>query len=270
MNRIRSTSTPVVGVLRRMILSGQPTWITARSGVPLASAALLLLGACGKNGSAPTVPGGGGGNHNPTTNLNIDQTHLGYGRTAQLTVIASDPDGDQLTFSWSATLGTVTSSGPTATAATFTAGTQWGQASVTVTAADGRGGAAQATALTYIRNPTPPAITIRAAGSAHCGYGTSRPECFQLRMATPEAMILTTFWISPSTTSGCSYIWSYENVPIAANGTYLFEQPGNDNVCAACNPCGGNPVDRWDLRIRGRRPEPDGGSFAWERTYWQP
>ena len=149
---------------------------------------------CGKGGdaAAPTSPPPGGDNHNPTVNLNIDPTHLAYGQTATLSVSASDPDGNQVTFTWSAVLGTVSTSGPTATSASFTAGNHWGQASVTLTASDAKGGTTQATALTYIRNPNPPDFALAPVASTVSGC-----TGFALQFTPGEDVPVSALYIQP-------------------------------------------------------------------------
>ena len=67
---------------------------------------------------------------------------LESGASTQVEVTASDSDGDPLTYTWTATEGTFA---PTDSAAsTYTAGTTIGQATLTITVTDGRGGEASA------------------------------------------------------------------------------------------------------------------------------
>ncbi len=234
----------------------------------LIGVALVLVSGCGGGGGGtPTgpAPPPGGGNHNPTANLNIDKSHLRYGEIAQLSVLASDQDGDQLTFSWSATRGTVTSSGTTATTATFTAGSQWGQATATVTASDGHGGSAQATAQTYIRNPSAPAFTLRPVAS-------SLPSCtgFALEITSPEAVVLTNMFVWPNgPNSGCGAYNENFMPPLAlqAGQTYVF-RTGRD--CIWPDDCNGARVDYYEIVINGSRQEPDGGTFYFDCKRWRP
>lgn len=240
----------------------------------LAVVASLLFG-CSGGGGGPTEPPPGAGNHSPTANLNINNVHLAYAGTAQLSVTATDPDGDQLTFSWSATLGTVSSSGPTASTATFTAGSQWGQAQVTVTVSDGKGGSAQATALTYVRNPNPPAFSFFPDVIANsCGYGTPNPEGFVLRLTPAEAVLISTIVVGPRDTycfGGCQKTRNYTNaIGLSAGQQYLWID-GSCLLPDCCynNGCGSN-CPFWQIRIVGRRPEPDGGSFEYRCNSWSP
>ena len=241
---------------------------------------LALVCACSKGGNGPTNPtggggGGGGGNHPPTLSVNTSTTHLTYGAPATITVTASDPDGDQLSFAYAAAGGTVSSSGPTATTAAFTAGNQWGPASVTVTVSDGKGGTAQAIASMYVRNPNPPAITLAAVGSATCGYGTANPDCFEIQMTPAEAVLINDFYISGHddvhNPSYCGNLavggWHYSAVPVGAAQRYVFAATSGA-ACAACQSCDGISELLWDVVIKGQRPEPDGGSFTWTIDAW--
>lgn len=237
-----------------------------------ATLTLSLVGCSGGGGGDPplTQPPPGGGNQNPTVNLNIDKTHLAYNETAQLSLTASDPDGDQVTFTWSGVKGTVTTSGPTATTATFKAGTTWGQGSATAAASDGSGGNAQATAQTYVRNPNPPQFTLFPVGSSTCGYDTVNPDGFLLRITPGEAVLLTSVSIRPrDCTSGqCARSLSYTTpLSLSAGQEYVWTEGGcRTSVCCASLDCG--ECTRWTVEISGRRPEPDGGSFTYRCYSW--
>lgn len=230
--------------------------------VVLLLAAGLGLSCSGGGGDGPTAPpGGGGGNHNPTANLNIDKLHMAYGETAQLALVASDPDGDQVTSAWSAVKGIVTSSGPTATVASFTAGNQWGQASATATVSDGRGGSVQATVQTYIRNPLPPVFTLRPVASL-------QPTCdgFALEVTPSEAVIITQLLVWPDGPAGSCKLSRDISPPLslAAGQTYVFRDP----VCIRLD-CGSNTISYYEIILVGTRPEPDGGSFVYDCPTWR-
>lgn len=237
----------------------------------IVTAAAALVGCSGGGGSGtPTAPGGSG-NHAPTVNVNTSATHLTYGGVATITATAADADGDQLTFSYTATGGTVSASGPTATAATFTAARQWGPALVTVTASDGRGGSAAATSSMYVRNPNPPAFSLAKVMTARCTDQVPPwPDCSQVQVTTPEAIVLTGFSISGTYDSGCHAGWDYNDVAVGAGQSRVLEWPGHPDVCAMCTPCHNRDVWDWRVLLWGRRPEPDGGSFAWEDADWSP
>jgi len=221
----------------------------------------LVVGCGGGDGGSNPVNPPGGTNHAPTVNLNINNAHLAYGGTAQLSVAASDLDGDQVTFTWSAVLGTVSTSGPTSTTAAFTAGNQWGQASVTVTASDGKGGSAQATALTYIRNPNPPSVTLAAPASS-CASGS-----FAVQATFGENVLIRIFDVAP-----CGSTHNYNPViSVAANAPYVFEKDFNPGVpVCVFQACNGTTYQYFYVTIWGRRPEPDGGDWYYESGQWKP
>jgi hypothetical protein len=216
----------------------------------------------GDDGSNPVNPPGGDTNHAPTVNLNINNTHLAYGGAAQLSVGASDLDGDQVTLTWSAVLGTVSTSGPTSKTATFTAGNQWGQASVTVTASDGKGGTAQATALTYIRNPTPPQVCF-APPSGGCSAAA-----YPLTLvAQLEAILVTRVAYQSFDNSNCGALKDYSPpLTMAQDVPHEFGEVG----CASCPGQTSGVGYTWYVSISCRRPEPDGGGFLLSGLQWNP
>jgi peptidoglycan-associated lipoprotein len=79
-------------------------------------------------------------NRGPTVTVNCNPCTVEPGRTSNLTAAGTDPDGDPLTFQWTAPQGTF--SNPTAPNTVWTAPSQEGSVPVTVTALDNRGGTA--------------------------------------------------------------------------------------------------------------------------------
>lgn len=158
------------------------------------------------------------------------------------------------------------SSDPTATTATFAAGSAWGQAQVTVTVFDGKGRSAQATAFTYVRNPSPPAFAFAGIGGTNCGPGTSNPTGFILRITPAESVILT--FISIYWRSDCPGITSrnYSSNPIVLGAGQAYSW--TDAFCLSSADCQGSGYHT--ITISGRRPEPDGGTFSFECRSWNP
>lgn len=105
-------------------------------------------------------------NNNPTvTSVTVAPTSVGAGGIATVTVTASDPDGDALTYAYTATGGAITGAG---NVATWTAPSTEGAYSVTVTVSDGKGGTATgAGTLTVEQGVT------RVVGTAQFPAGTS-------------------------------------------------------------------------------------------------
>jgi outer membrane protein OmpA-like peptidoglycan-associated protein len=79
-------------------------------------------------------------NRPPTVTARCEPCTVEVGGTATVTADAQDPDGDALTYRWSAPSGQLAN--PTDRQTTFTAPMQPGAVSVTVTVNDGRGGTA--------------------------------------------------------------------------------------------------------------------------------
>ena len=79
-------------------------------------------------------------NQSPTINCQTTTVNVAAGSSVQLTASASDPDGDNLTYSWSSPVGAV--SGNSSSTTFNAAGVRAGSYTVSVTADDGRGGKA--------------------------------------------------------------------------------------------------------------------------------
>ncbi len=79
-------------------------------------------------------------NRPPTVDARCEPCTVEVGRTATVTADASDPDGDTLTYKWSAPAGTI--SNPTARQTPWTAPMQEGPVQFTVAVSDGKGGTA--------------------------------------------------------------------------------------------------------------------------------
>jgi hypothetical protein len=90
------------------------------------------------------------------------------GERVAINVQASDPDGDPLTYSYSATGGQVTGTGPTAQF--DSTGLAAGSYTVTTTVDDGRGGTANCTTTIDVQQPAPPP---QATKVGECGYRTA-------------------------------------------------------------------------------------------------
>jgi outer membrane protein OmpA-like peptidoglycan-associated protein len=91
-------------------------------------------------------------NRRPMINCSVDHTSVNAGELVLVTAVASDPDGDPLTFSWSASGGKIIGSG--ASVHLDTAGLSSGQYAVTGSVSDDRGGTADCTADVDARAPT--------------------------------------------------------------------------------------------------------------------
>ena len=236
----------------------------------LAAVLFLFACTCSKAGNTPTSPSGGGGsggNNSPSVSINTSTTHLGYGGTATITATAADADGDQLEYAYTGVGGTVSTSGPTATTATFTAGNQWGPASVTVSVSDGRGGSTHATTAMYIQNPTPPVVDPSIVG---CPNRCSTCAGEGLRIVPNERILVTQLvtW-EPSAGHATGVDWHYSNVVVDATAGFTFPvPPSSPSYECALDPSEGH---YWTVLVYCQRPEPDGRSFVLQWTsYYVP
>jgi peptidoglycan-associated lipoprotein len=82
-------------------------------------------------------------NHPPTVRARCEPCTVYVGQRSTVTADASDPDGDPLTYAWSAPAGSITS--PSSRSTPWTAPMQEGPVPVTVRVDDGRGGTASDT-----------------------------------------------------------------------------------------------------------------------------
>jgi hypothetical protein len=77
--------------------------------------------------------------------LTTDCPRVRPGHSGTITCLAFDPDGDELTYTWEAERGTISGEGPEVT---WTAPSEYGNFSVTVTVSDGRGGKVSSSQVT--------------------------------------------------------------------------------------------------------------------------
>jgi outer membrane protein OmpA-like peptidoglycan-associated protein len=90
-------------------------------------------------------------NRPPTVDARCEPCTVEVGRTATVTADASDPDGDTLTYKWSAPAGTIAN--PTARQTPWTAPMQEGPVQFTVAVDDGKGGTASDTVTIQVIRP---------------------------------------------------------------------------------------------------------------------
>jgi hypothetical protein len=200
---------------------------------------LAILAGCGKDPASP--------NQNPAiASITADPGTLIPGGTASITVTATDPDGDPLTYSYTATGGTITGNGP---AATFTAGNTPGPASVVVTVTDGRGGVATASTALTIQKP-PPQISVSAQTLQAQGGG----ECLAFTAVPSENVILVSVKITDPINQfvtfnlGSVTVVAGQAVPLQAQGACYLKRSGT-----------------WKFEFTGNRP--GGEAFVALATY---
>ena len=110
--------------------------------------ALILIGSgCGTDDTPPDTSNGAtnetGANQAPVIDTIIPEwIAIERDNTGIIKVVAHDPDGDELTYTWSASRGVIFGDGPTAT---VTAPSSYVNMYITVTVSDGRGKMAAST-----------------------------------------------------------------------------------------------------------------------------
>jgi hypothetical protein len=111
-------------------------------------------------------------NQAPTISCTTERSPIMPGERTGITSTASDPDGDPLTYSYTATGGQVTGDGPKAQF--DSTGLAAGSYTVKCSVSDGRGGTADGSTNVDVQQPPPPP---QAAKAGDCGYnkvGASR------------------------------------------------------------------------------------------------
>jgi outer membrane protein OmpA-like peptidoglycan-associated protein len=105
-------------------------------------------------------------NHPPTITCSADRSSVFAGEKVHITTIASDPDGDPLTYTWRANAGQVVGNGA---AVDFdTTGLAPGNYTVTARVDDGRGGAADCSSTVEVKPVPPPP---QASKISDCAFG---------------------------------------------------------------------------------------------------
>jgi outer membrane protein OmpA-like peptidoglycan-associated protein len=128
-------------------------------------------------------------NQPPTISCATDHSPIMPGERTGITATASDPDGDPLTYTYTATGGQVSGDGPKATF--DSTGLAAGSYTVKCSVSDGRGGTADANTTVDVQQPPPPP---QAAKAGDCGYnkaGASRFDNACKRVGDDVALRLT-------------------------------------------------------------------------------
>jgi len=105
-------------------------------------------------------------NHPPTISCTANPSSVFAGERSNITCVASDPDGDPLTYTWRANAGQITGNGPRGVF--DTTGLAPGTYTITTRVDDGRGGAADASVTVEVKPVPPPP---QASKINECAFG---------------------------------------------------------------------------------------------------
>ncbi|MGI6149656.1 MAG: right-handed parallel beta-helix repeat-containing protein [Limnochordia bacterium] len=143
--------------------------------------------------------GGGGGNKAPRIKSHAPSSPVvvAPGANQTFSVVAEDPDGDDLDYAWTATAGTLHPS--TTNAAVWTAPQTEGTAKVTVSVSDGRGGVTSfAWDITITASPVnPPIITNQQPASSkdsRIEINVNEKQALSIRVSDPQGLPLNIHW----------------------------------------------------------------------------
>ncbi len=101
----------------------------------------------------PPPPPPAAQNRPPTVQARCEPCTVEVGKTSSITAVAQDPDGDSLTYRWSAPAGSLQN--PTDRQTIWTAPNQEGPVQATITVDDGKGGTATANTTIQVVRPAP-------------------------------------------------------------------------------------------------------------------
>jgi hypothetical protein len=159
------------------------------------------------------------------SSLTANPTSIEPGVTSSLTCVASDADGDALTYSWSVTGGSVSGTGSTAT---YTAPLSEDIYTITCSVSDGKGGQdSETTSITVATGNTAPVISSL----------TANPESIE-----PEATSTLTCIAADADGDALTYIWSATGGSTSGTGSIVtYTAPsGEGTYTITCSVSDGN------------------------------
>ena len=252
--------------------------LTAGSGYTLGSANSHTLTITDNDGTtSPPPPPPPPPNDPPTVSLSCDPCEINRGGEVALAATASDPDGDELTYAWSAPTGAF--AGPTdGAAARWTAPDETGPVTIRVEVSDGQGGTASAEVTVEVVN-RPPAVTVSCDP---CDVPRGGEVALTATASDPDGDDLTYAWSAPTgafagPTDGATARWTAPDeigpvtirveVSDGHGGTASAEvtvEVANrpPAVTVSCDPC---DVPRGgEVALTATASDPDGDSLTYD------
>ena len=231
-------------------------------------------------------------NRTPTVSASCDPCEVVPGSEVKLSATASDPDGDPLTYAWSAPQGSFSGATDGATAR-WTAPAQTGRVTIRVQVSDGQGGSASADVAVEVADRPRPPTNRTPTVSASCDPCEVVPGSEVKLSATasdPDGDPLTYAWSAPQgsfsgATDGATARWTApaqtERVTIrvrvsdgrggTASADVAVEvadrprPPTNraPTVSASCDPC--EVASGGEVKLSATASDPDGDplTYAW-------
>jgi len=117
------------------LVPGQPKWLAS---LIILAVVTLLIGGC-MPANQPPVTFGVAANHPPVIDSLTAEQRVRKATTSTIECIASDPDGDELSYTWLVNGGSISRKG---SVATWVAPNAYGTYTITVTVTDAKGGQA--------------------------------------------------------------------------------------------------------------------------------
>jgi hypothetical protein len=189
-------------------------------------------------------------NHPPTIiSLEARPEKVTSGASCQIVCNATDPDGDQLSYEWSASGDTITGEGATVT---WTAPDSAGFYDVTVTVSDGRGGEATHQIIVQVRANSSPTITsVWADAEWTLPSGSINVTC---NATDPDHDELSYVWTASGgniTGAGARVVWTAPEQVGAYNITVMVSDGygGSDTATLPVTVVTGEPPVIQQLRI---------------------
>ena len=169
--------------------------LTAGSGYTLGSTNSHTLTITDNDGTtSPPPPPPPPPNDPPTVSLSCDPCEINRGGEVALAATASDPDGDGLTYAWSAPTGAF--AGPTdGAAARWTAPDETGPVTIRVEVSDGQGGTASAGVTVEVVNRPPASVTVSCDP---CEVPRGGEAALTATASDPDGDELTYAWSAPT------------------------------------------------------------------------